>query len=127
MATKSNKNLYTGKKARLAEMLTNPEFDGTVTELCASVGVARSTFYKWMEDKDYLKYIENLIDKYTDSELSTVWKSLIRECEAGNIQAIKLYFELKGKYSNKVEIDGTINNPYAGLTEEQLRKLADDV
>lgn len=117
MATKSNKSRYTGKKARLAEMLTNPEFTGTVTELCTSVGVARSTFYKWMDDKDYLKYIETLIDKYTDSELSTVWKALIHRCETGDVQAIKLYFELKGKYSSKVEVSGTLKAEQSKLDD----------
>ena len=110
MATKSNKIKYSGKRAKMAEMLTNPDFTGTVTELCETVGVARSTFYKWMDDKDYLNYVESLIDKYADSELSTVWKALIKKCKAGDVQAIKLYFELKGKYLNKVEVSGSIRS-----------------
>ena len=125
MATKSNRNGYTGKRAKLAETLTNPEFNGTVTDICKEVGVARSTFYRWMDDKDYLDYIQGLIDKYTDSELSSVWKALISECKNGNVQAIKLYFELKGKYTAVVQSHVTVDNPFAGLSTEDLKKLID--
>ena len=43
------------------------------------------------------------------------------------VKALELLGKHLGMFKDKVEIDGTINNPYAGLTEEQLRKLADDV
>ena len=121
MAAKSNKCGYTGKRARLAEMLVNPDNFATVTDICETVGVARSTFYKWLREPEYLEYIQGLIDRFTDSELAAVWKSLIIECKKGNVQAIKLYFELKGKYTANVRIE----SPYAGLTTEELRKLAD--
>lgn len=29
-----------------------------------------------------------------------------KECKAGNVPAIKLYFELKGKYSQNVKVEG---------------------
>ena len=65
MATKSNKNRYMGKKAKLAEMLVNPDLAATVTQMCETVGVARSTFYKWLSDPEYLSYIQDLVDRFT--------------------------------------------------------------
>ena len=47
-----------------------------------------------------------MIDRYTDKELGAVWRALIKECKAGNVPAIKLYFELKGKYSQNVKVEG---------------------
>ena len=122
MAAKSNKCGYTGKRAKLAEMLVNPDNTETVTSMCETVGVARSTFYKWLSEPEYLEYIQGLIDQFTDSELAEVWKSLVKECKKGNVQAIKLFFELKGKYTANIKIE----SPFAGLTTEELRKLADD-
>ena len=89
----------------MADLLINPDFNGTVTELCGQVGVARSTFYDWMKDPDYLNYIQSLIDSFTDSELVSVWKALVSECKKGNVAAIKLFFELKGKYETKVSVE----------------------
>lgn len=98
MATKSDKSSLNRKQIKAAEMLANPDFSGTITELCSVVGVARSTFYDWMSQKEFRKYTDELIDLYTDGELSRVWKALMRRIDVGDIQAIKLYFELKGKY-----------------------------
>lgn len=120
MEQNGTKSLFTGKRKRAAEMLANPDFKGTITELIETVGVPRTTFYRWLDDERYVDYINSLIQKYTDSELSAVWKSLINECRKGNVQAIKLYFELKGKYTANVKIE----SPFAALTTEELRKLA---
>lgn len=98
--TNSNKCDLKPKQRRAAELLANPEFNGTITDLCAQVGVSRNSFYRWMDSPVFLDYLEELIDKYTDSELARVWKALMRKIDQGEIQAIKLYFELKGKYNN---------------------------
>lgn len=103
VATKSNKFGLNTKQIKLAETLANPEFRGNITELCSLCGVARSTFYKWMDHPAFRAYLDNLIHKYTDSELSTVWRALIKRCSTGDVQAIRLYFELrdKGKSDNE--------------------------
>lgn len=91
----------------MAELLANPEFNGTNRELYETVGISHDTFYKWIKDDAILSYAEKLIDKYTDADLGAVWKSLILKCRAGDTQAIKLYFELKGKYKQNVQVSGT--------------------
>lgn len=108
MTTKSNTNGLNRKQRRAAEMLANPEFGGTITDLCAEIGVARSTFYDWLGKEEFKNYVDGLIDRYTDSELSRVWKALMRRVDAGDIQAIKLYFELKGRYKNEVNLGGSV-------------------
>ena len=47
--------------------------------------------------------MDSLISKFTSSELSTVWKALIRRCSIGDVQAIKLYFEMRRELSSKDE------------------------
>ena len=105
MTTKRNKTVLGKKQLKAAEMLSNPDFSGTITQLCECIGVARSTFYRWLEDETFRDYVDGLIDRYTDSELSRVWKALMRRIDAGDIQAIKLYFELKGKYKQGIGRD----------------------
>lgn len=108
MATKSSNIKYNGKKKLLAESLADPEFTGTIGELCRQVGIARSTYYKWLDDPEYRQYLQDLIDKYTDSELPAMWKTLIRKGVSGDVSAMKLYFELKGKYKQQVKVDGVV-------------------
>ena len=95
MATKSNELNLTSKQRKLAELLANPDFIGSITELCRECGVARSTYYKWLDKPEFTKYVDSLISKFTSSELSTVWKALIRRCSIGDVQAIKKGIILK--------------------------------
>ena len=111
MATKcNNSGIYAsvrGKRRKAAEMLVNPEFDGNITRLCSQLSVARSTLYRWFDESDFNGYINWLIERYTDSELANVWRSLIKKAtQGGDVQAQKLYFELKEKYKQKLEIEG---------------------
>ncbi len=99
--TKSDKIELKGKKLKMAEMLANPEFVGTNKELYETVGISHDTFYRWIKEDAVIAYTESLINKYTDGELGAVWKALLHKCRSGDIQAIKLYFELKGRYGNK--------------------------
>lgn len=96
----------TAKQKRAAAMLADPTFTGTISDLCEEIGVARSTFYNWMESAVFRAYVEKLIDLYTDAELSRAWKALMKLVDRGEFQAIKLFFELKGKYKTGVAISG---------------------
>ena len=96
------------KQMRVAEMLANPACRLTDTEIMAECDVPRTTFYRWLrENEAFILYVNGLIDRYTDAELAKVWKALIRRCEIGDTQAIKLYFELKGKYNQSVNVSGS--------------------
>jgi len=79
----------------MAQLLLNPEDRRTKTDKMKEVGVPQRTFYKWMKDKRFINYINSQITQYTDGELSEVWKALINQCKRGNIQAMKLFFEMK--------------------------------
>lgn len=109
--TKKDKFKLNGKKIKMAEMLANPEFTGTNKQIQETVGISHETFYKWIKQKEMLDYIEQLVERYTDGELAAVWKALVKKCKGGDTQAIKLYFELKGKYckndSNNADKSGS--------------------
>ena len=112
MATLCNTNGFypkiKGKKRKMAEMLANPEFDGNISKLCIEMGVARSTLYRWYDDSDFMSYVEWLIEKYTDSELANAWRALVKKANTGNVEALKLFFELKGKYKKEISVEGGV-------------------
>jgi hypothetical protein len=99
---------FSGKKVEVAELLTNPNEILSITEVCSRAGISRNTFYRWMDNPDYRDYINKLIDSYTDSENANIWKALINKAVSGDVAAQKLYFELKDKYRNKVEMSGNV-------------------
>lgn len=105
MTQNEAKSRFTARQLKIAEALANPEFNMSKSQLAKHVGVSRSTLYRILKNKDFLDYVSSLIDIYTDIELSDVWKALLIRCKCGDIQAIKLYFELKGKYKQEIRHD----------------------
>lgn len=111
MSTKEDKfGMLSTKQIQMAEMLANPENEcKTVSEMCEQVGISRNTYYsRWLNDEKFTSYVDTLITRYTDSELSAVWRALIGQCKIGNVNAIKLFFELKGRYRHQVDVSGGV-------------------
>ncbi|MBQ2934382.1 MAG: hypothetical protein IJE02_07210 [Clostridia bacterium] len=92
---KSEEFKITAKMKKCAEKLISTEFDGNISKLCDELCIARSTFYRWYEKKEFRQYINFLIDRYTESELFEIWKAIIETAKKGSPQALKLFFELK--------------------------------
>ena len=113
--TKTDKFKRNSKKIKMAEMLANPEFTGTNKQIQEAIGISHETFYKWIKEKEMLDYIEQLVDRYTDGELAAVWKALVKKCKGGDTQAIKLYFELKGKYCKNADNNADRNGSGGGV------------
>lgn len=92
------------KQIKFAELLIDPEDRRSRREKIAEVGVAPSTAYRWLKEPEYLDYLNEQIDIVTEGHLSTAWRALITQVQRGDTQAIKLFFELKGKYKQQVEV-----------------------
>jgi hypothetical protein len=80
---------------------------GIVTTAVKSVGIARSTFYKWInEDEDFAKKVKD-IDNIT---LDFAESQLHKQIQDGNTSATIFYLKTKGKkrgYVEKSELDLT--------------------
>lgn len=96
-----------GKKRQMAEMLVDPDCKLTVTQMCKEVGISRTTFYNWQHDVSFNAYVNFLIDSFTDSELATAWKELVAKMKSGSLEAIRMFFELKGVYKSQTPVGGS--------------------
>ena len=84
-------------------MVANPEIT-TNKEIYESLDISEATFYRWKNEQEFIDMVNSKIDKYTDQALPDVWEALIKQAEKGNTRAIKLYFEMKNKYKQRVEL-----------------------
>ena len=94
------------KQRKVAEALCNPENNMTITELCREFKISRQTFYNWQSDSEFKNYVEWLLKNFTDSALPRAWKEVIKKIEAGNMEAIKMLFEIKGIHRNEISLNG---------------------
>ena len=108
-------------KEKAAEMLANPEIT-TNKEVYTSLGIPESTFYDWMNDQEFIDLVNAKVDKFTDRELPDVWAALIYNATVErDTKAIKLFFEMKGKYKQNIDVT-TKAREISDMTEEEKKK-----
>ena len=98
----------TAKMKKCAEKLISSEFDGNISKLCEELNIARSTFYRWYDKKEFKQYINFLIDRYTENELFEIWKAIIETAKKGSPQALKLFFDLKNLQKKSIDSGGVV-------------------
>ena len=95
----------------VADALTDISYDGTLEDICLQYGITAETLYTWLAEESFRQYMDLILNGKTFSAMTGVWKSLLNQCAEGNIQAIKLYFELKGKYKNEKSLAEAQSKP----------------
>ena len=117
-----NKGMYPaikGRKRKLAEALVDPQDERNVTELCKAFGISRTTFYNWQKEADFMGYIEYLVESFTTSIIPKAWKQISKKIDKGDMEAIRMLLELKGKLVN----NSCVNNNVVIFTgEDEIRK-----
>jgi hypothetical protein len=100
---------------------------GIVTEACKKVGVSRSTYYEYYRtDPDF----KAAIDDIDNVVLDFVESKLHKQIENENPTSTIFYLKTKGRKRGYIETKditnngGSFNNPFEGLTLEQLEALA---
>ena len=111
--TNSENTVIDARMAIAAELLANPDFSGTKSDIAEKAGVTSRTLYRWLRNPDFVALVNQLVAQYADAELAMVWKSLCKQIPAGNLQAIRLYFELRERGKQ----------PAANQLQDQTSKL----
>ncbi len=102
------------KQIKVANYFADPT-KMSVSEIAKLSGISTSTLYKWLKTPQFREYVQSIINTYCDGELTNVWKSLIEKCLKGDVPAIKLFFELKGKFAE------------ASQTASEVIQIIDDI
>ncbi|MDT2525596.1 MULTISPECIES: hypothetical protein [Enterococcus] len=129
--TEKDKYKPTAAEKRLLEILINPEHLGkNVTELCNLAEVSRNKYYDAMKKKEFQSLVADTTQDLIKGKIGDVLNATYKySLTAKGHQDRKVLLTMAGLYVDKkeTEISGglEVNNPFAGLTEEELRKLAD--
>lgn len=128
--TKLNEYRPTKAEKRLLEALVNPDnMRINVEDLCAVAKISKNTYYTAMKKPGFVKLVNETTLELVKGKVSDVLNASYRYAltEKG-FQDRKILLQMAGLLVEKSEttVNGNlnINNPYEGLTEEELRKLA---
>lgn len=103
------------KLLKLEQLLkdTNTKQDFNIVEDLKSLALS----YGVVKSKDFRKKLNALIAKYENDELTAIREALIKKCQSGDTQAIKLYAEYF-KTETVVSIDDGLIEALAGAGKE---------
>ena len=107
------------KQRAVAEALCDPDDTRNVTELCQDFEISRTTFYNWQHDSEFMGYVNCLIENYTSSIVPKAWKEIGKKIDQGNMEAIRLLLEVKGKLQKESAIS---NNVVIFTGEDEILK-----
>lgn len=115
----------------LLEALLNPENRmKSVADICKAAKVDRSTYYRAFQKQEFVEVYNRHSVNLVKQNVASVINTFIREAQRGSFQHGKVILEMAGIYAEKqdVKVSGSmdINNPYTGLTTEELKKLIQD-
>ena len=79
---------------------------GHLTKTCNQMKMHTDTFYRWMQNPEFKSYHDFVIQLHTQAFDAVINKALIDKCIAGDVRAIRTYYELKGKLkTHETKID----------------------
>lgn len=107
----SLKGIYPGlkpKQKKVAEALVDPDDVRNVSQLCKDFKISRTTFYNWQREQDFRGFVEFLVENYTTSIIPKAWKQIGKKVEKGEMDAIRMLLEVKGKLQNNPQISNNV-------------------
>ncbi len=83
------------KKRKFISLINKKEINNyNVNDIINELGISKSTYYRWLNDKELFKIAsqENALD--IDERLPEVLEALVKKAVQGDIRAIKIFLEM---------------------------------
>ena len=109
------------KEAFLEQLKRTP----TIETACQKVGVARATVYRWIKaSKKFEQTVDTALTEGRTFMSDIAENQLFSRIGDKKIEAIRLYLSThNARYSNKLELSGSVTNKDEPLTKEQKKLI----
>lgn len=113
----------TEKEKSLLEVLINPDYRmKSITDICKIAKCSRFTYYEAFSKPEFVEEYNRRSADLVKQSVGSVLNTFIREAQRGSFQHGKVILEMAGMYNDKIEISGKINNPFEGISTEDIKK-----
>jgi hypothetical protein len=99
--TDNKRLLYalTPQQQMAVNILTNPTDRRTLEKKLSGIGISYSTYTAWMRQPGFARAVETISEQMLHDNIGNIHTRLVNKADAGDMQAIKLYYGLTGRYS----------------------------
>lgn len=98
-----NESRLTDKQMALASVLLNPLDKRSQTQKLQALGIQPVTFHGWMKSKKFTEYMAQQSEILFGDILPLARDALLRKVMKGEVNAIRLYMEMRGEYNKNNE------------------------
>lgn len=121
----SAKDLLTPTQAMLANMLLNAHDARSVREKLELLNISTQQYQAWLRQPGFSQYLRKRAEFAFAATDFQAYQSLSTLVEEGDINGIKLFFEMRGIYNPKMQIDVNIDLVIVKLVEIVAKHVAD--
>jgi hypothetical protein len=108
MAPEVSKKILTPQQLLLANMLLNLHDKRTVREKLAEVQVSSQQYHAWMRQPQFVEFLRKRGEALFKGSDWEAFKGLSKAVSSGDVNALKLFFEMRGIYNPRLQIDVNI-------------------
>lgn len=117
--------LLTTKQLQVANMLLNIYDKRSDRQKFEEAGVSPQQVSAWRRDPVFQSYLTKRAEQLFSSSDSDAFKALIETMKGGDVSALKLFMEMRGKYNPRVQLDINIEQVLVRVVEVISRHVVD--
>jgi len=121
----SSKGLLTPTQAILANLLFNVGDKRSVREKCEAVGISSQQYTAWLRQPAFSDYLRKRAESVFASTDYQAYQSLSQLVAEKDIQGIKLFFEMRGIYNPKLQVEVNVEQVVVKVVEIVTRHIDD--
>lgn len=108
-------------------VITNPTNRKPLNEKLKQCGIPYSMYRAWLKQPHFMAYITKISEDMLGEHVADVHTKVVERAASGDIQAIKLYYELTGRHDPQRQQMVDINNIIGLLLEVITRYVPDAI
>lgn len=123
--TERDSALLTILQLTVANAILNFHDKRSLREKLSECGVNTQQYHAWMRTPAFRKYVENRAKEMFQSSDHLAYAALVDSVESKDQQALKLYFEMRGIYNPRVQVDVNVDMVLTRVVEIVAKHVKD--
>ena len=132
----SSRAILTPKQLLLVNMMLNQHDRRSIREKLELAEVSSQQYYAWLKNPAFKTYLARRAEDLFSSSDHEGYLSLLEVVRGGDVQGLKLFFEMRGKYTPKSQLDVNVESVIVRIVEiigkhvqdpSILNKIANDI
>lgn len=108
-------------------VVLTPDTRKSVEKRLKDAGLDYSQWRNWMKDPKFRKTVDQLSEKYLNENMVLAHRALVDKAVGGNVPALRLFYEVSGRYSQNNQEQSNLVQIIQMLLEVLTRRVSDPV